>query len=114
MEFIDPGAGHPAALIALITDVFAASEGATEGALIGDLLATTPPEDLRVFAALRGRAIIGAILFSRLGFAGDPRSDFLIAPVAVATARHGQGIGQAVIRHGLDSIRSQGVDVAVT
>jgi predicted N-acetyltransferase YhbS len=118
MDFIDTQTGHETALITLFTDVFAASEGTAEGAMIGglvtDLLTDTPPEDLRVFAALDDGEIIGAILFSRLRFAGDDRSVFMMAPVAVATARHGQGVGQAVIRHGLTALLAEGVDVAVT
>lgn len=118
MDFIDTQTGHETALITLFTDVFAASEGTAEGAMIGglvtDLLTDTPPGDLRVFAALDDGEIIGAILFSRLRFAGDDRSVFMMAPVAVATARHGQGVGQAVIRHGLAALLAEGVDVAVT
>ena len=118
MQFIDTSDGYETALITLFTDVFAASEGKAEGALIGglvkDLLANTPPEDLRVAAALEDGDLVGAIVFSRLRFSGDARPVFLMAPVAVATARHGQGVGQAVIRHGLDQLRAEAVEVAVT
>jgi putative acetyltransferase len=37
-----------------------------------------------------------------------------MAPVAVATERQGQGIGQRLIAHGLDTLRQEGVDIAVT
>jgi putative acetyltransferase len=39
---------------------------------------------------------------------------FVLAPVAVATDRQGQGVGSALIRHGLDALRARGVDVALT
>lgn len=97
---------------------FAASEGAEEGALIGNLarrmMAETPAQDLRVFTAREGEAITGAVLFSRLVPAADDRSLFLLAPVAVATGRQGRGIGQGLIAHGLDALRRDGVDIAVT
>ena len=102
----------------LFAATFAASEGADEGALIGDLaqrlIAGTPARDLRVFTAKDGGALVGAIVFSRLTYAGDGRSVFMLAPVAVATDRQGQGIGQRLIASGLDALRREGVDIAVT
>jgi predicted N-acetyltransferase YhbS len=102
----------------LVAATFAASEGAEEGRLIGglarDLLATTPAEELRVFLALEAGRVIGAILFTPLVFQDDPRRAMLLAPVAVATDRQGRGVGQALIAHGLDALRGEGVDVAVT
>jgi predicted N-acetyltransferase YhbS len=38
----------------------------------------------------------------------------MMAPVAVAPAHQGQGIGQRLIAHGLDALRQEGVDIAVT
>jgi putative acetyltransferase len=38
----------------------------------------------------------------------------MMAPVAVATAHQGKGIGQRLIAHGLDALRQEGVDIAVT
>jgi putative acetyltransferase len=38
----------------------------------------------------------------------------MMAPVAVATERQGKGIGQRLIAHGLDALRQEGVDIAVT
>jgi predicted N-acetyltransferase YhbS len=102
----------------LFAATFSASEGAEEGRLIGglarDLLATTPTEELRVFLALDGGRVTGAIVFTPLVFQGDPRRVMLLAPVAVANDRQGQGIGQALIAHGLDRLHDEGVDVAMT
>jgi hypothetical protein len=56
----------------------------------------------------------GAIVFSRMSYAGDARAVFVLAPVAVAPDRQGQGVGTALIRHGLDALRARGVDVALT
>jgi predicted N-acetyltransferase YhbS len=38
----------------------------------------------------------------------------LMAPVAVASEHQGNGIGQRLIAHGLDALRQEGVDIAVT
>lgn len=97
---------------------FTASEGAEEGALIGALahrlITETPAGDLRVFTAWEDDALLGSILFTRLTYEGDPRIVFMMAPVAVATERQGQGIGQRLIAFGLDALRREGVDIAVT
>lgn len=106
------------AITALFTATFTASEGAEEGALIGDLarrlMAETPAADLRVFSAWEDGAPVGGVIFSRLSYAGDPRRVFVLAPMAVATDRQGRGIGQRLIAHGLDALRGEGVDIAVT
>jgi len=106
------------AIAGLFAATFSASEGAEEGAVIGALarrlMAETPASDLRVFTAWDGGALVGAILFTRLAYAGDPRTVFLLSPVAVATAQQGRGIGQRLIAHGLDALRQEGADIAVT
>lgn len=105
-------------IAALFRASFTASEGAEEGALIAALahrlIAETPAEDLRVFTAWDGGALVGGIFFSRLTLADDPRRVFMLAPVAVAPLRQGEGIGQRLIAHGLDALRREGVDIAVT
>jgi len=106
------------AIAALFTATFTTSEGAEAGALIGDLarrlLAETPAADLRVFTALQDGAPVGGIFFSRLIYEGDARTVFVLGPVAVATDRQGEGIGQRLIARGLDALRQEGVDIAVT
>lgn len=106
-------------LAALFEATFTASEGAEEGRLVGglarDLIATTPATDLRIFTAReKGGPLLGCILFTRMDYAGEARQVFILAPVAVATVAQGHGIGQALIRHGLDALRAEGVDVALT
>ena len=102
----------------LFKRTFADSEGAEEGAVIHDLahalLTTTPEDDLRVFSAEEDGTLTACAIFTRLRFAGDPRAAFLLSPMAVATAHQGQGVGQALIRHALETLRAEGVDVAVT
>lgn len=109
---------HAEALAALFESSFAASEGVEEGALIGALvrrlIVETPAEDLRVVTAWEDGTLVGGIFFTRLTYAGDPRTVFMMAPVAVATAHQRKGIGQRLIAHGLDVLRKEGVDIAVT
>ena len=113
------GAGDEAeALACLFADTFTASEGEAEGRLIGalarDMFATTPDRDLLVVSVWESGEPAGCIMFSRLAFAEEARTVFVLAPVAVATGRQGRGIGQRLLRHGLDELRRRGVDVAMT
>ena len=105
-------------VIALFKATFTAAEGADEGAVIADfvsrLLADTPAQDLRAHVAQEGETLVGAVVFSRLCYSQDPRTVFILSPMAVVPSHQGQGVGQALIRHGLADLRAQGVDVAVT
>ena len=118
VEISTEGRGRAAGIAALCEAAFTDAEGAEEGALIGDLarrmLADTPAADLRVVTAREGGVPIGAVLFSRLAYEGEARVVFVMGPVAVAPARQGEGVGTALIAHGLDLLRREGVDIAVT
>jgi putative acetyltransferase len=109
---------HAESIAELFASTFTASEGAEEGALIGALvrrlIAETTREGLRVFTAWEDGTLVGGIFFTRLTYAGDPRTVFMMAPVAVATAHQGKGVGQRLIAYGLDALRQEGVDIAVT
>ena len=67
-----------------------------------------------MFTAWEDGSLLGGIFFTRLTYADDARSVFMMAPVAVATARQGKGIGQRLIAHGLGALRQEGVDIVVT
>ena len=118
MEFSADSTDRAEKIVALFESTFGASEGTEEGRLIGtlvkNLLETTKREDRAVFTAREGDVLAGAIIFSRLAYDEDARDVFLLAPVAVETGRQGQGIGQALIRHGLAAMRDRGADVAIT
>lgn len=107
-----------AGIIALYEEAFTASEGSEEGRVIAglarDLLMQTPPDDLFVFTAMEDGALLGCIMFTRLTYAEDERVVFLLSPVAVRPAAQRKGVGEALISHGLDSLRRSGVDVAIT
>lgn len=118
MELSTAVKGREREIIDLFGATFTASEGAAEGALIGDLvrnlLGGTAAADLFVVTAEAAGAILGGIVFSRLTYDHDERTVFILAPVAVATARQGEGIGQRLIAHGLTVLRGAGVDIALT
>ena len=118
MRFSTGPNGREEEIVALFASTFTASEGAEEGALIGDLarnlLDGTAPEDIFVFTAEEDGAIIGSIVFSRLTYAQDDRTVFVLAPVAVAADRQGMGVGQKLLAHGLHALRHSGVDIAMT
>jgi predicted N-acetyltransferase YhbS len=118
MECSEVYRGREEEIIDLFTATFTASEGTEEGALIGglvrDLMARTPERDLRVVVAEEDGGLVGAVLSTRLAFDEDNRTVFVLGPVAVATARQRQGIGQRMLVHALGRLRDSGVDVAVT
>ncbi len=110
--------GHEQAIADLFTATFTASEGADEGALIGalvrDLFERTPATEIRAFRASDEGRLIGAVVFTRLIYPDDPRCVVLLSPMAVATDRQRQGIGQALITQALKSLRDEGAEVAIT
>lgn len=111
----DPSRAHE--VKKLFTDVFTDSEGREEGELIGDLAFalqdTTDPSDLYGFVARDGEAIVGCIFFSRLTFA-TPINAFILAPVAVATAYQGKGVGKKLIRFGIEQLQNNHVELLLT
>lgn len=102
----------------LFTSTFSDSEGTAEGESIGQLalalLSTTDSADLQCFIASEEKNIIASIIFSRLSFEESDIQAFLLGPVAVLTAYQKQGIGQKLIQFGLQQLRKQGVELAVT
>lgn len=104
-------------VIALYTRVFSASEGEGEGKSIGKLvnklIATTQLEDLIGCVARVNNKITGCIFFSRLIVPGSQEA-FLLSPVAIDTEAQGAGIGQQLIKHGLDYLRKRKVSLVFT
>lgn len=101
----------------LFCKTFSDSEGEAEGRLIGDLalelMETTDNNDLRVFVATEHAKVIGSIMFTRLTFENNINA-FLLAPVAVHTDFQGKGVGQSLIKFGLQTMKEQGVALAFT
>ena len=118
MEFTAGITGRERSIIDLFIAVFTESEGAEEGALIGNLvrqmLHGTPERDLFVFIAEDAGEIVGSVIFSRLIYDQDERVVFILSPLAVATEHQAKGIGQGLVTYGLKALEAAHVDVAVT
>ena len=101
----------------LFTSVFTDSEGQAEGELIGDLAfelqETTEPKDIFGFIARDGKILIGCIFFTRLEFENQI-SAFILSPVAVATQYQKQGIGQKLIKFGINYLKKNNVKLLFT
>jgi predicted N-acetyltransferase YhbS len=101
----------------LFTDVFTDSEGQEEGELIGNLAfelqETTDPSDIFTFIAKDGERIVGCIIFTRMTFE-IPINTFLLAPVAIATQYQRQGLGQKLIKFGIDYLKNENVELVFT
>lgn len=104
-------------VVDLFTSVFSASEGESEGKVIGDLVSnlitTTDPQDLIGCVVEDNKRILGCIFFSRFTVPNGQVS-FILSPVAVSTNAQGTGIGQKLIHYGLDYLRSLNVNLAFT
>ncbi len=117
MEFRNHTQNDSLVIESLFESVFTKSEGEAEGALISrlskELIAETNVYDLFGFVAIDRDQIIASILFTRLTFPAGFAS-FILAPVAVHCDHQGKGIGQGLIKHGLNALRNEGVRFVIT
>ncbi len=104
-------------IIALYTKVFSASEGESEGRIIGnlvsDLITKTKKDDLIGCIAVNHESIIGCIFFSRF-VVPDGQTAFILSPVAISTNFQSKGIGQQLINYGLNHLKSLDVGLIFT
>ncbi|MGM0745467.1 MAG: GNAT family N-acetyltransferase [Bacteroidota bacterium] len=101
----------------LFRSAFSDSEGESEGRLIGNLVSELSSkidnQEIICFGTFENGSIIGSIFFTRLQFKEDIRV-YMLAPVAVSTNRQGKGVGQKLIKYGLNDLKSRSVDVVTT
>lgn len=101
----------------LFTSVFTSSEGETEGRLIGNLssqlASNIDNNEIICLGVYENETLVGSIFFTRLQFS-KPIQVFMLAPVAVSTEHQGKGIGQTLIKYGLNELKNRSVNVAVT
>ena len=118
MKFCSGTQGQETEIIGLFVATFTESENAEEGRLVGalakDLVNQTPADDRLVFTAWRKQELVGAIIFSKMRYDHDDRLVFILSPVAVKTDHQGHGVGRKLLKHGLEALRDQGVDVVIT
>jgi putative acetyltransferase len=117
MEYSACNLGDADEIIRLFITTFSDSESPTEGAMIGrlarDLMSNTGETDLYCFVARTNDQIVGSILLSRITFESGIRA-FVLAPVAVRTDHQKRGVGQRLIKYGLDALSRDGVELALT
>ena len=98
-------------ILALHQLAFGASEGAAVATLVNALMDDETAEPRLSCVALEGSALLGHILFTATHIRGhDTLNTAILAPLAVDPARQRQGIGRALIAHGLTQLRSQACD----
>lgn len=117
MKFLSCNTDNAKAISQLFNETFADSEGADEGKVIGqlttELMSTTDNDDLFIFVAKKEGKLVGSILFSRLTFENEINA-FILSPVAVHPDFQRQGVGQKLIKFGLEALRSYGVELVLT
>lgn len=118
MDFTTSCSDKKGEIADLFRSTFTASEGAGEGDLVGTLveriLATVHTDDRLVCSALEEGTLTGAAIFTRMTYPEDERRVYILSPMAVDTAFQGKGIGQKLLFFGLNQLRENGVDVALT
>ena len=101
----------------LFIRTFSDSEGQSEGAVIGDLVRdlmdSTDVNNLYGFVATENEQIIGSIFFTRMTFESDIKA-FILSPVAIHTDHQRKGVGQQLINFGLNAVKENGVELAIT
>ncbi len=108
---------HQEEVTSLFSSVFTTYEGETEGRLVGNLVSELSSnidnQDIICFGTYEKGSLIGSIFFTRLQFS-DASQVYMLAPVAVSTHHHGQGVGQALINYGLNKLKKRSVVVVIT
>jgi putative acetyltransferase len=90
----------------------AAFETAAEANLVDALRGQARP--VISLAAEEGGEIVGHIMFSPVSLGGHPEARIMgLAPMAVAPAQQGKGIGSALVRAGLERCRAIGFGAVV-
>lgn len=104
-------------VIRLFTEVFSVAESETEGEVIGhlvsELVITTESTDLLGFVTRSENKIIGCIFFSRFLLPGN-NTAFILSPVAISTHQQKRGVGQALIKHGLEHLKTLNIAIVLT
>lgn len=108
---------HQEEVTNLFRSAFTSSEGEEEGKLIGNLASELSlgidNEEIICFGTYEEESIIGAIFFTCLRFNLDTQV-YMLAPVAVSTMYQRQGVGQALIKYGLNELRNRSAALAIT
>lgn len=103
---------------ALYQSSFGDAEGEKEGHTIGqlarDMLETTPSNQRYCFVATDKGRLTGAVIFTQMTFTASSIKAYILSPMAVATSNQKQGVGQALIRFGIDQLKADQVELLIT
>ena len=107
-------AADEAAIDGVIRAAFAGTEFGHQGEAELVRMIEADGDALVSLVAERDGAIVGHVLFSRMDVEADgaPLMAAGLAPVSVVPEQQGQGIGDALIRAGLEELRAQGVAIS--
>ena len=92
--------------------------GETEGKLVAqlacDILLDESAKPLLSIVAEDHGEMMASIIFSAVKIVGNPGfSAYILAPLAVLTAYHRNGIGTKLINHGLKTLKKRGADIVL-
>ncbi|MFQ6370600.1 GNAT family N-acetyltransferase [Shewanella sp. YIC-542] len=117
MKYALFNASHTQEVIRLFHGVFQASEGSASAQVMRDfvtrLIATTADDELIGCIATDDDCIVASIFFSRFDVPSQQVA-FILSPVAVLTEVQRRGIGQQLIRYGLEHLRALNVELVFT
>jgi putative acetyltransferase len=104
-------------IIKLFTETFTDAEGPAEGKRIGNLVAelqkTIKTDDIFCFIAIDKEELAACIYFTRFTLNAKINA-FILSPVAVATKNQRKGIGQNLIKFGIDYLKQNNVELVLT
>ena len=104
-------------IVQLFIETFSDSESQSEGEVIGhlvrDIVDGTGANDIYGFVATENEQIIASIFFTRMVFETGINA-FILSPVATQTEHQGRGVGQQLISFGLNALKADGVELAIT
>ena len=101
-------AGDRQAIAALHAQAFGPEEGPEIASLVDDLFADSTARPLLSLVADE-HGVIGHVLFTPVRLPGHPDVPMqILAPLAVARSRQGEGIGSALVRDGLARLTASG------
>lgn len=117
MQISSYKSSQKAEVVKLFENVFSESESPEEGKLIAklvsDMTESTNKKDIFGFIARNNDILLGGIFFTRLRFK-DSVEAFILSPVAVNTSKQGKGIGQKLVKHGIDQLKKANVQLLFT
>lgn len=101
----------------IFTSVFTVTEGEEEGKLIGGLAAKLSAridnQEIICMGAYEENLVMGVIFFTHLSF-NKVTQAYLLSPVAVSTRHQRKGVGQSLIKYGLNELKNRSVPFVIT